>query len=232
MSEPSSSTESGTHPTDQTQTIQPNPDSTSSTSSEASPPEKPSLLTEPEPKAEAPAGAPEKYTDFTLPDGVKLADESLTKAQELFKGLNLPQAGAQSLVDFYVSEMQRVAEAPGKAFEELTNTWITNAKADPEIGNKLPVVKANIGKAYDVLINAVPEKAAETRTLINDFKSAMDITGVGNHPAFIKVLNRLAERIIEPGHVSGAGPSAHGQSPGGSAPRPSVAQSMYPNNPA
>lgn len=231
MSEPSSLTASETLPIETTP-IQSAPDSIISTTSETPPASTPSLLTEPEPKPEAPVGAPEKYADFTLPDGVKLADESLSKAQELFKGLNLPQVGAQSLVDFYVSEMQRVAEAPGKAFEEMTSNWIASAKADPEIGNKLPTVKTNIGKAYDVLINAIPEKAAETRTLINDFKSAMDITGVGNHPAFIKVLNRLAERIIEPGHVVGGGPSTHGQSTNGTAQRPSVAQSMYPNNPA
>src|SRR6266403_1426137 len=62
--------------------------------------------TDPTPPETTPAeptpGAPEAYTDFTLPEGVKLEGETLKSAQELFKDLNLPQDGAQRLVDFHL----------------------------------------------------------------------------------------------------------------------------------
>lgn len=186
-------------------------------------------------EAEKPAGAPEAYTDFTLPEGVKLEAESLTKAQELFKGLNLPQEGAQSLVDFYVSEMQRVTEAVtgrnNEAIEAFAEKGRAEIMADPEIGPKHKEIKANIGKAYDALINAVPEKAAERRAMVNDFKALMDSTGVGNALPFVKVLKWFADTVTEPGHVRGGNPSPHGQAANGAAQRPTVAQSMYPNNP-
>lgn len=216
----------------------PTPDSTTSAST---PSPTPSLLNEPdetpaEPKPTDPPKAPEAYTDFKLPDGVKLEAESLTKAQALFKGLNLPQDGAQSLVDFYVSEMQRVTEAVtgrnNEAIEAMANEGRAKIMADPEIGPKHKEVKASIGKAYDAIVNAVPEKAVERRAMINDFKTLMDTTGVGNALPFVKVLKWFADTVTEPGHVIGSGPSTHGQSNNGSAQRPSVAQSMYPNNPA
>ena len=48
-------------------------------------------------------------------------------------------------------------------------------------------------------------------------------------PAMIKMLNAVAQRIIEPKHVSGGGPTKEGQAAPGASARPSAAQSMYPN---
>src|SRR5258706_11787563 len=70
---------------------------TTTTPTETPPPEPPV-----EPKPEAPAGAPEAYTDFTLPEGVKLEGETLKAATELFRELGLPQANAQRLVDLHL----------------------------------------------------------------------------------------------------------------------------------
>src|SRR5712671_3512851 len=51
-----------------------------------------------EKKAET-AGAPEKYEDFKLPEGVELAPEAVAEVSTLFKELGLSQANAQKLVD-------------------------------------------------------------------------------------------------------------------------------------
>lgn len=158
---------------------------------------------------------------------MKLEADGLKAAQELFKSLNLPQESAQRLVDFYAKQVGDALKAGDTAADEMVNGWMDQAKADPELAGKLPKVKENLGKMYDVLINAVPEKAAEARQLIADFKQAMNLTGAGSHPAFIKVLNRLAERIIEPAHVSGRGPvitDKDGRPQG----NPGLAASMYP----
>lgn len=177
----------------------------------AEPTTTPTAPTEPkptEPKAPTdPAGAPEAYTEFKLPEGVTLDGETLTKAQELFKGLNLPQDAAQSLVDFHAAQLKASAEAPMAAYKTMTEGWKAAYKADPDIGPKAEAIKANIGKGFAGMIAAAGESAPKVAAEVAEFKAAMDLTGVGDHPAFIKVLNRFAERFVEPAHVSGGGPA-------------------------
>lgn len=168
----------------------------------------------------AAVGAPEKYEDFTLPEGVKLEGDQLIAATDLFKGLNLNQAGAQSLIDFHTAQMAAAVAAPEAAYKEMTEGWRTAAQADPEIGPHTAKIKADLGKALDTLGDA---------KLVTDFKEAMNLTGVGDHPAFIKVMAKWASRVIEPSHITGAGPVV----PKAPDAKPaSIASAMYPNLPA
>src|SRR5258707_1164387 len=189
---------------------------TTTTPTETTPPE-----SSVEPKPETP-GAPEAYTDFTLPEGVKLEGETLKSAQELFKALNLPQDGAQRLVDFHLGQIRAATEASSKAYEDMRSAWQTAAKADPEIGPHMTKIKENVGRLYDAIGDA---------KLVGEFKSIMDLTGAGDNPAFIKVLNKLSSFVAEGRHVTGAQPSKFGQQAPGTNERPSAAQALYPNNP-
>lgn len=174
-----------------------------------------------ETKAETKAeGAPEAYEPFTLPEGIELKPDTLTAAQELFKGLGLTQASAQSLVDFHTKQMTEAANAPVTAYNEMREGWKAATAADPELGPKAAAIKENLGRAFDTLGNP---------KLVQEFKDAMNLTGVGDHPAFIKVLNTWAKSIVEPRLVAGKGPSELGQSDKGQKERPSVASGMYPN---
>ncbi len=177
------------------------------------------LLTE---KKESPTGAPEKYEDFKLPEGVKLEGETLKSATELFKELGLPQANAQKLVDFHLSQIKAATEASSKAYDDMRAAWQTAAKADAEIGPHMAKIKENVGRLYDAIGDA---------KLVADFKSIMDLTGAGDNPAFIKVLNKISSFVTEGKHVSGAQPSKFGQSAPGTSERPSAAHALYPNNP-
>jgi len=174
------------------------------------------------PTPEAPTGAPEAYTNFTLPEGVKLEGETLKSAQELFKALNLPQDGAQRLVDFHLGQIRAATEASSKAYDDMRAGWQTAAKADPEIGPKMTQIKENVGRLYDAI--ADPK-------LVGEFKQIMDLTGAGDNPAFIKVLNKLSSFVTEGRHVTGAQPSKFGQQAPGTNERPSTAHALYPNNP-
>jgi hypothetical protein len=57
----------------------------------------------------------------------------------------------------------------------------------------------------------------------------MDLTGVGDHPAFVEAMYVLAQRYTEGTHVQGGNPSPLGQSRPGAAARPTLAEAMYPN---
>lgn len=170
------------------------------------------------PEEAKPAVAPDKYTDFKVPEGFKLDDAVAKEAGELFKGLNLPQEGAQKLIDFYSAKTLEAAEAPYKAYRDMQTKWVDEIKADPEIGEKLDEVKTVVGRAIDGLGN--PKLAAS-------FREAMDLTGAGNNPAFIRAFYKLAQKVTEGQHVAGRGPAAV-KPPGRGG---SAAHNLYPNLP-
>jgi len=172
-----------------------------------------------EPKADTKPAAPEAYTPFKLPEGIKLDGEALTKATELFKGLGLSQDAAQSLVDFHTAALKSVAEGPAAAYKEMTDGWREAQKADPEIGPKADAIKQTVGKALATLGDP---------KLVSDFQEAMNITGVGDHPAFIKVMNAWASRVVEGSPVRAGGPAA--VTAPDAKPR-SIANALYPNLP-
>ncbi len=189
------------------------------------------LLTEPAkdaPKEEAkepPKGAPEKYADYTVPEGYTLDPEVKTEADKIFKELGLPQEAAQKLVDFYTSKTTDAFNAPFQAYQDMTSKWRTESESHPDLRGKLgpgQEVNVRIGKALDSLGDS---------KLASDFRELMDLTGAGNHQAFIRVIDKFAAKVTEGLHVAGNGPSKAGQSsPNEGA--PSAARAMYPNLPS
>lgn len=169
-----------------------------------------------------PTGAPEAYEPFTFPEGLTPPPEAIADASAMLKEFGLNQTQAQRMIDFHMAKLAEVAGHNTKAVETMRNEWRDQVKADPEIGGKLDQVKQNIGRALST-INDAP--------LVEEFKSAMNLTGAGDNLAFIKVFNKLATMVTEGSHVTGGGPSAHGQRAPGSDARPSSAQAMYPNLP-
>ena len=162
-----------------------------------------------------PAGAPEKYTDFTFPEGFEANPTMMGEAQTLFKDLNLNQAQAQRAVDLYSKASQDASNALVEHWVKTQQDWKDQLKADPEIGGKLQDVRQTVGRAIDALGNAA---------LGTEFRKIMDDTGVGSHPAFVKVFYKLAQQLTEGSHVAGGGPSKTKPASG--------AQAMYPNLPS
>lgn len=181
----------------------------------------PSLLNQKDPSKEGEkpaAGAPEKYEAFKLPEGVQLAEASVTEATAVFKELGLSQEGAQKLVDFHTKVIKDAAEAPVKLWRDTQQEWQTELKNHPELGGKLNEVKTTVTKAIDAV--AGPE-------LGQKFRQVMDYTGAGNNPVFAEVMYKMAALLTEGGHVAGGKPSPLGQTQPGSAP-PSAAHALYP----
>jgi len=173
------------------------------------------------PKPES-SGAPESYTDFSVPEGHTLDAAAVEAATPIFRELGLSQDQAQRLVNFYSKQIGKINSENEGFMETMRTQWREELKADKEIGGKLDQVKVEIGRALDRL----------PPTVRDNFKAAMDMTGAGDHPALIKAVYEFSKLIGEGSHVSGSGPSADGQSKTGIASRPSAAQSMYPNLPS
>lgn len=165
------------------------------------------------------SGAPEKYEDFKLPDGLKLEPTALAEATKVFKDLNLSQAGAQSLVDFHAAQLKAAVDGPFKAVVDLKSTWENELRdtygKDIEAGGKLNV---QIGR----FIDSMPAKIG------TEFRAAMDATLAGSNPAFVAAMKWVSDQLAEGSSVVGKGPSPLGQKDP-KAPPPSVAQAMYPH---
>jgi hypothetical protein len=205
----------------QTQTTTPTA-TTPQTSTTAT--ESPSLVNQPTEslanQQPAPQGAPETYADFAVPEGYELDKAVATEASTIFKEMNLTQAQAQKLVDFYTAKTTESANQPYQVWNDMQERWVREVKNDPVVGPRLAEVQTTISRAIDGLGD--PKLAQE-------FRAAMDYTGAGNNPAFIKAFWKLAQKITEGSHVSGNGPSPAAHPNGG---RPaSAAQAMYPNLP-
>lgn len=184
--------------------------------------------TEPKaPDAAKTEGAPDAYTAFTAPEGYTIDPKIIEAATPIFREMGLSQANAQRLVDFHTTQMIEAAKAPQTAYETTRTEWQAKVRSDPDLakavnGDKtgLDAVKLDIGRALNALNDP---------TLAADFKAAMDLTGAGDHPAFVKAMWKLSAFITEGKHVAGGGPSPHGQTPSGKQERPSAAAAMYPN---
>ena len=163
-------------------------------------------------------GAPEAY-ELKAPEGFELDKNTLEKATPLFKELNLSSEQAQKLVDFYAVQQKEISEAPLKAWQDTQKAWQDQVKA--EYGNKFPQVRADIGRALNALGLPAEQMSA--------FRQAMDLTGAGNNPAFVKVFAAMSKYVTEGTPVKGGSP-APVKAPG-AAPL-SAAKAVYPNLPS
>lgn len=192
-------------------------------SAEAKPADDTALLNKDAKKTDAPQGPPEKYEAFKVPDGYELDEATATEAQGLFKELGLSQDAAQKLVDFYSKKSIETTDSPFEAFKAARDEWRTSIVKDPTLGDGKDLkteVRATIGRAIDSLEPAIAK----------EFREAMNFTGAGDHPGFVKAFYALAQRATEGKHISGKGPSPIGQQ-GPNAKPASAASAMYPNLP-
>ena len=128
-------------------------------------------------------GAPESYADFTLPEGMEVDSKMLEAFQPIAKELNLSQDQAQKLVDIQTTQMQKIGEAQTEAFETVVSDWKEAAKNDSEVGG------ANFQAHIATAMKALKEFGTP------ELFEALDVTGVGNHPEFLRVFYRIGKLI-------------------------------------
>jgi hypothetical protein len=192
-------------------------------------PTKPAAETPIPAKTDAPV-VPEAYAAFKAPDNYTIDSTAIAEAAPIFKELGLTQDQAQKLVDIQIKRDIANAKAPMDAVETLRKEWRGKTEADAELK---ATVDKNSGKTGmdAVKINIARTLAVLPVDLQVEFKDAMNLTGAGDHPAFVKAFNKLAAFVTEGSHVAGKGPSAEGQVKPGTSTRPDVAAAMYPTLP-
>jgi len=172
-----------------------------------------------------PAGAPEAYGEWKLPEGYELDKAAADEASPIFKELNLTQDQAQKLVDFYAKHSLKSHQDAMDFWSQTRKEWRDGLKADEVLG-KLVGTNGNFGpdSPLVVTINRALD-GLQNPKLVSDFKDAMELTGAGDNPAFVKVLHALASKVTE-------GSSYVRGEPVAPAKRPSPGAALFPNLPS
>lgn len=156
------------------------------------------------------SGAPDTYSDFTLPEGVESDAAAMQEASALFKELGLTQEQAQKLVDFQAKKIQEGSASQADTYSQLVNGWLDEAKGDKEYG----------GEHFD-------ENAAIAAKAVNTFgspkfKELLETYGIGNHPEMIRFAFNVGKTLKEDIPGSSSNPAANTEK--------SRVQIMYPNS--
>lgn len=146
-----------------------------------------------------------------LPAGFTADEAALKSAADILSNDKLsPQERMQSLVDFHAAELKKASEASSKYWAEKQTEWQAKAKETygPEPAKSPKII------AVAKLIDSLGEKPA------SELRDALEMSGMGNHPAVIAAFVNLADRLGEPKHLQGNPPAAQAQTP---------AAAFYPN---
>lgn len=149
----------------------------------------------PDPADAAPPApvVPEAY-ELTAPEGMTLDAGLLEEATPIFKEAGLSNDQAQAILPAAKSLVERTQASTLQGLIDAGNqqrkAWLDEAKADTTIGGaNWDSSLHNSAKALDAL--GYPEGSA--------FRQALNETGFGNHPEFIRIFAGLGARIGEDG---------------------------------
>lgn len=146
-------------------------------------------------KGDGKQGAPEKYADFKLPEGLSLDKAAMDEFAGVAKALNLSQENAQKLVDLQAKIAKSGADAALSEFEKVTDAW---RKATTDLfGSKSDEKRGHAAKAIERF------GTPELRKLLDDSK-------MGDHPEIAKFFVKVGELISEDNPPNGK-PGADGK---------------------
>lgn len=133
------------------------------------------------------------YEAFTVPEGITLDTAKITEfTKELGELQNLTKAEqkvmqefGQKMVERHISELQQTVQRLNEhyvtSWEKQKSEWKDSFEKDPEIGGNRK--DTTIGAALQFI-----KTHGGTVEQQKEFHSLMDQTGVGNHPAMIRML--------------------------------------------
>ena len=134
-------------------------------------------------------GAPEKYADFKVPDGLKIDVPVLEEFKTAAKELNLTQEGAQKLVDLQLKHMKSVTDGLNTEFIKIKTEWKNDTIK--ELGTDYQKELVFAGKALDAF--GTPE-----------LRKILDTTGVGSHKELVKFFIQVGKSVSEDTFVRGS----------------------------
>lgn len=157
------------------------------------------------PKVETPAPAltPLLLTDLVAPEGYTIDPAMGTELVTLInQHANDPKSLVNELVKLQVKALAGDEEARSTTWDNLQNDWKKQSEADPEIGGAK--YAANTALSTQLVARFGGPKMQEV----------LDLTGMGNHPEFLRFITKLAPFVSEAAPITpgAAVPQAQGYS--------------------
>jgi hypothetical protein len=144
---------------------------------------KPAATADTSKATESAAGAPEKYENFKLPDGVTIDPDMLTEFTALAKEAKLDQKNAQRTLDLGTKAMQKFGEKQVQLFNDTKAAWLAEAKADKEFGGD------------KLAENLAVAKVAMEKFATPKLREFLDQTGLGNHPDMVRAWVNIGKQL-------------------------------------
>lgn len=138
-------------------------------------------VTDDVPKPKEAPGAPAEY-EFKPSEGQTLDEGVLDAFKTAARELNLPNDGAQSILDHVLPKM---AEAAKEKLEGMRAEWKELARNDKEFG----------GDAFKT--NCAIANTAYDRFCSDEMKSLLIESGFADHPEFVRSFFRIGKAISE-----------------------------------
>ena len=143
-------------------------------------------------EAEKDPGAPEKYEPFKLPEGFALEGEEFEKVSSMLKGMNLSQAHAQELVDYFTRRMTDEKAAGLNALAARRKEWRAAIRQRPDFANERGLVQRGMRAVL---------KDKDEKELFED-------SWMSDHPALWKVFAKVGRLVGEDSLPQGKGERA------------------------
>ncbi len=154
-----------------------------------------------EAKSDEPAPAP-VYDPFTVPEGITLDTERVSKFTDIMSKLEqtgkvdhaLVQQFGQEAVDLHISEVKKAQEALNDLYktswDKQKTDWKDAFLKDPEIGGN------RFQTTVDSALNFIRTHGGNTEQQ-TEFRNLMETSGLGNHPAMIRLLANAGRAMQE-----------------------------------
>ncbi len=161
--------------------------------------------------SEEPAPLP-TYEEFTAPEGFDLDMERIGDFANTLAEFELKtkadhaevQALGQALVERHVAEVKnavdKFTDSLSEAFDNQKTVWKEAFENDPEIGGNRKDTTVSAALEFIRTHGGTQEQQAE-------FHKLMEETGVGNHPAMIRMLAKAKVAMAEGGPLPGTAPA-------------------------
>jgi hypothetical protein len=126
-----------------------------------------------------------EYQDFTTPEGVEINQVALAEFLPIVQEMGATQEQAQALVDLQLKFSQDAMDAQNVQWAGIRQDWRDAAESDTEYGKG----------AYDASVLTARKAMREVGEPA--LLKALEDTGMGDHPEFIRFFYRVGKLIEE-----------------------------------
>lgn len=160
---------------------------------------------------------PPKYDPWVLPEGIKLDEERIGEFSNLLAELETSgkatheavQAFGQKAVEFHINEVKKTVEQLTdyyqKTWEKQKTDWKESFLKDPDIGGNRFQTTVDSALTFIRTHGGTPEQQKE-------FRSLMETSGLGNHPAMIRLLANAGRAMSEGRPIAATKPVSQSKS--------------------